>query len=96
MITVDDLRRVPLFRDLPDGTRVRIASAKQTGFAVEWIEPAYDWIEGRFVRGSRQFTAGPAKSGGFSVELTPDPEAPDAATIVAGDRSHCGTAASGE
>ncbi len=70
------------FRDLPDGSRERVASAKQTGFTIEWIEPAYDWLEGRFVRGSRTFTAGPAKAGGFSVELVPDPDAPESATIV--------------
>jgi len=70
------------FRDMPDGSRERVASAKQTGFTIEWVEPAYDWLEGRFVRGSRTFTQGPAKAGGFSVELTPDPEAPESSTIV--------------
>src|SRR5262245_43487376 len=70
------------FRDMPDGSRERVASAKQTGFTIEWVEPAYDWLEGRFVRGSRTFTQGPARAGGFSVELTPDPEAPESSTIV--------------
>jgi adenylate cyclase len=70
------------FREMPDGSRERVATAKQTGFNIEWIEPAYDWLEGRFVRGSRRFVHGPAKAGGFSVELTPDPDAPDAATMV--------------
>lgn len=70
------------FRDLPDGGRERVATAKQSGFTLEWIEPAYDWIEGRFVRGARRFTAGPASGGGFSVELTPDPNAPNEATLV--------------
>ncbi len=70
------------FRELPDGSRERVASAKQAGFALEWIEPAYDWLEGRFVRGARTFTKGPPKAGGFSVELTPDPDAPERATIV--------------
>src|SRR5262245_320470 len=70
------------FRDLPDGSRERVASAKQTGFTIEWVEPAYDWLEGRFVRGSRTFTQGPAKAGGFSVELVPDPDAPESSTIV--------------
>lgn len=70
------------FRELPDGSRERVASARQSGFSIEWIEPAYDWVEGRFVRGARRFTAGPAKAGGFSVELSPDPDAPETATIV--------------
>jgi class 3 adenylate cyclase len=70
------------FRELPDGSRERVATAKQAGFAIEWIEPAYDWIEGRFVRGARTFTAGPPKAGGFSVELVPDPKAPTTSTIV--------------
>jgi len=70
------------FRDLPDGSRERVATAKQTGFTIEWIEPAYDWLEGRFVRGSRTFTQGPASAGGFSVELKPDPESPESSTLV--------------
>lgn len=60
------------FREMPDGTRERVAKARQAGFDIEWIEPAYDWIEGRFVRGRRTFVAGPAKAGGFSVELVPE------------------------
>ncbi|MGZ3448665.1 MAG: adenylate/guanylate cyclase domain-containing protein [Polyangiales bacterium] len=70
------------FRELEDGSRERVATAKQAGFAIEWIEPAYDWIEGRFVRGARTFTAGPPKAGGFSVELVPDPKNPATSTIV--------------
>ncbi|MBL8714632.1 MAG: adenylate/guanylate cyclase domain-containing protein [Myxococcales bacterium] len=75
------------FRELPDGRRERVARAKQAGFDIEWIEPAYDWIEGRFVRGRRTFVAGPPKSGGFSVELTPDGESTivKARAWVAGD-----------
>ena len=70
------------FREMPDGSRERVATAKQTGFNIEWIEPAYDWLEGRFVRGMRTFVHWPAKSGGFSVELTPDPDSPDGSTLV--------------
>jgi adenylate cyclase len=70
------------FKDQPDGTRELVATAKQSGFTIEWVEPSYDWLEGRFVRGSRRFVQGPAKAGGFSVELTPDPDAPETSTIV--------------
>ncbi len=70
------------WKDLADGTRERVATAKQAGFAIEWVEPAYDWLEGRFVRGARRFTAGPPKAGGFSVELMRDPDAPETSTIV--------------
>lgn len=75
------------FRELPDGSRERVAKARQAGFDIEWIEPAYDWIEGRFVRGRRTFVAGPAKAGGFSVELVPDGTATrvKARAWVAGD-----------
>ena len=70
------------FKEMPDGSRERVAIAKQNGFTIEWIEPAYDWLEGRFVRGSRTFVQGPASAGGFAVELKPDPEAPATSTIV--------------
>jgi adenylate cyclase len=70
------------FREGPDGARERVATARQSGFTIEWVEPAYDWLEGRFVRGSRTFTAGPARAGGFSVEIQPAPDAPDRATLI--------------
>src|SRR5947209_1579141 len=42
------------FRCLIEGderTRTRVAHAKQMGFDIRWIEPPYDWAEGRFVSG---------------------------------------------
>jgi len=57
-----------------ESSRALVATAKQTGFDISWIEPPYDWIEGRFVRGTRTFVAGPVKRGGFRVELTPQGE----------------------
>jgi class 3 adenylate cyclase len=55
-------------------SRVRIAQAKELGFDIEWIEPPYEWAEGRFVRGERSFLAGPVTRGGFEVRLTPKGE----------------------
>src|SRR5438445_6062599 len=52
-------------------SRVRVAEAKELGFDVRWIEPPYEWAEGRFVRGERKFLSGPVARGGFHVELTP-------------------------
>jgi class 3 adenylate cyclase len=52
--------------------RVPIAHAKQMGFEIAWIEPPYEWVEGRSVRGFRQFVKGPASAGGFEVKLEPD------------------------
>lgn len=51
-------------------TRVRVARAKELGFDIEWIEPPYEWAEGRFVFGERKFLAGPVARGGFRVDLT--------------------------
>jgi class 3 adenylate cyclase len=48
---------------------VRIGSAKELGFAIEWIEPPYEWIEGRFVHGERRFLKGPVARGGFRARL---------------------------
>lgn len=52
-----------------DGSRVRVASARELGLALEWIEPPYEWIEGRFIEGRRVFVKGPVATGGFSATL---------------------------
>ena len=52
-----------------DGQRVRIGNAKELGFAIEWIEPPYEWVEGRFVHGERRFLKGPVARGGFHARL---------------------------
>lgn len=51
------------------GKRLRSASAKELGFDIEWIEPPYEWVEGRFVRGERVFLKGPVGRGGFEARL---------------------------
>ena len=53
-------------------SRARVAHAKQMGFDIRWIEPPYDWVEGRFVSGERTFLSGPVSRGGFRVQLAPD------------------------
>jgi class 3 adenylate cyclase len=68
-------------------SRVLVAQAKELGFDIEWIEPPYEWAEGRFVRGERSFLAGPVTRGGFKVQLTPKGESEtelDAEAWVAG------------
>ncbi|MEC7518808.1 MAG: adenylate/guanylate cyclase domain-containing protein [Myxococcota bacterium] len=52
-----------------DGKLVRVAKAKELGVELEWVEPPYEWIEGRYIRGQRDFRAGPALEGGFEAEL---------------------------
>lgn len=51
------------------GKRVRMGRAKEIGFELEWIEPPYEWIEGRFVHGERRFLKGPVTRGGFRARL---------------------------
>lgn len=56
-------------------SRARVASARELGlFDLRWVEPPYEWIEGRFVRGKRDFLQGPVRAGGFRVELRPEGE----------------------
>lgn len=52
-------------------TRQRVASAKQFGLDIAWVEPPYEWVEGRAVRGRRDFVTGPISEGGFRVDLEP-------------------------
>jgi len=52
-----------------DGRRQRAAMAREMGFTIEWIEPPYEWVEGFFVHGERQFLQGPIARGGFTARL---------------------------
>jgi adenylate cyclase len=52
-----------------DGVRVRVGTARELGFDIEWVEPPYEWIEGRFVHGERRFSKGPVARGGFTARL---------------------------
>jgi len=52
-----------------EGQRVRVGNAEELGFAIEWIEPPYEWVEGRFVHGERRFLKGPVGRGGFRARL---------------------------
>ncbi len=52
-----------------DGVWSRVAKARELGFALEWIEPPYLWVEGRFLHGARTFLEGPTDVGGFMCRL---------------------------
>ncbi|MBL4684569.1 MAG: SRPBCC family protein [Nannocystaceae bacterium] len=56
-----------------DGRRTRVGEAKQGGLAISWTERPYDWLEGRFLVGRRDFLTGPAKEGGIRVEVEDAP-----------------------
>lgn len=51
-------------------SRERVAEAKELGLRIRWVEPPYEWIEGRSVRGWRKFIEGPVTRGSFQVTLT--------------------------
>jgi adenylate cyclase len=55
-------------------SRERVAQASELGLRVRWVEPPYEWIEGRSVRGERRFIEGPVARGGFEVTLSPQGE----------------------
>jgi adenylate cyclase len=74
-----------------EGQRVRVGTAKELGFAIEWIEPPYEWVEGYFIHGERRFLKGPVRRGGFHARLR-DAEgghtSVKAVAYVAGDGPH--------
>lgn len=52
-----------------DGRREYVATARDVGQALEWIEPPYQWVEGEFIETERRFVKGPASTGFFGVRL---------------------------
>lgn len=54
-----------------DGRRQHVARGLQAGIMVEWIEPPYQWIEGRMMSGFRKYIRGPLGSGGMRIDVTP-------------------------
>jgi adenylate cyclase len=66
-----------------EGQRVRVGNAEELGFAIEWIEPPYEWVEGRFVHGERRFLKGPVARGGFHARLRDDEGGGTMVTAVA-------------
>jgi class 3 adenylate cyclase len=65
--------------DEDTGQPVRVAAARELGVALEWTEPPYEWVEGRFVAGRRDFTKGPVTRGDFRAELE---DAEDGRTVL--------------
>jgi adenylate cyclase len=69
-----------------DGRRERVAHVTQ-GVAMSWVEPPYEWIEGRFLSSRRRFLTGPASSGGLAVEVADDGDGCIARVTAAGESS---------
>ncbi len=62
---------VPRYQWIRDEERLlRHATASELGIELQWIEPPYRWIEGRFVESHRTFIKGPPKEGGLRVHLS--------------------------
>lgn len=57
-----------------DGKREYVASAKDLGQTIEWIEPPYQWIEGELIETERKFVSGPVDRGSFGVRLNDSPD----------------------
>jgi hypothetical protein len=57
----------------PDGKMARVAHARELGLELEWVEPPYQWVEGRSLDAGRRFVKGPVATGGFSVRLEDAP-----------------------
>jgi adenylate cyclase len=66
-----------------DGRRERVASTTE-GLPMSWVEPPYEWIEGRLLSSRRHFLSGPASSGGLAVEVEDDGDGCVARVTAAG------------
>ncbi len=70
------------------GQRVHIGRALQSGLKVEWIEPPYEWIEGRLLDAKRQFIKGPLGTGGVHLEVEARAAGSQARVTLWGDAPH--------
>lgn len=50
--------------------RARVGQATQSWGETEWVERG-EWVEGQSIHGMRRYLSGPARLGGFRVELLP-------------------------
>lgn len=64
-----------------DGVRRLVGTARQAGVTMTWVERPYEWIEGSFFRGGRDFIAGPAAAGGSEVDVQAEPDGTCSAKI---------------
>ncbi len=80
---------LPAYRwEVIDGHREHIGKALQSGMKVEWIEPPYEWIEGRMLRATRRFIKGPLGDGGVHIEIAPTTGGTTARARLWGDAPH--------
>jgi adenylate cyclase len=52
-----------------DGVRRLVGTARQAGLTMTWIERPYEWVEGSYFRGGRDFLSGPAAAGGVELDV---------------------------
>ncbi|HET6586119.1 MAG TPA: adenylate/guanylate cyclase domain-containing protein, partial [Nannocystaceae bacterium] len=70
------------------GHREHVGRARQNGLTVEWIEPPYQWIEGRMLLSHRDFILGPVRQGGMRLTVVPEGDGARAKMTVYGDSPH--------
>lgn len=79
----------PVYRwEVIDGRREHIGRGLQGGLNVEWIEPPYEWIEGRLLHGTRRFIKGPLGHGGVHIEIEAVGSSTRARATMWGDAPH--------
>ncbi len=77
---------LPIYRwEVIEGHREHVGRAKQNGLDVEWIEPPYEWVEGRLLHATRRFIKGPLGDGGVHIEVEPTATGAVARTTMWGD-----------
>jgi class 3 adenylate cyclase len=51
--------------------RHRVAEAMRGRVHMTWVEPPFEWIEGRYLASHRDFTSGPIERGGLRIDVEP-------------------------
>src|SRR5262245_32985526 len=65
------------------GQLARTAKTSELGVAMEWIEPPYEWVKGRYLDTHRVYTKGPVVESGVQASLADEADGRTRVTLGA-------------